>query len=124
MRNALVCLVAIVGLDASQAGTGVSAAQAAPFLGDWTVSASSPAFGAQTYLLSLTRSGETVRATIKAPNQAEIKVSDIRVSDKSLVLSYAASYPGMTIPTVLILTPETTAGSANPPGNASLRADM
>jgi len=116
MRTALVSFVTLLGLSLGQAGTTIPAAQAAPFLGDWTVNTSSAALGAQTYQLSVTRSGEALRATIKAPNQPPITVSDIRVSGVSLVLSYTASYPGMSIPTVLILTPNL--------GDASLRAEM
>src|SRR3954467_2964340 len=115
MRNMLVCLVAIFGLGLGQPpGGGVTAAQAAPFLGDWTVSTSSAALGAQTYQVAVPRSGEAIRATVKAESQPAVNVSDIRVSGKSLVLAYAASYPGMAIPTVLILTPD----------GGSLRADL
>jgi type 1 glutamine amidotransferase len=114
MRNALVCLVAFFALGLGQSAPGLTAAQAAPFLGDWTIRATSAAFGPQTLQLSLTRSGDATRASIKAPNQPEIPVSDIRLSGKSLVLSYASRYPGMTIPTVLILTPE----------SGALRADL
>jgi type 1 glutamine amidotransferase len=92
----------------------ITAAQAAPFLGEWTVSATSSAMGPQTYQVAITQSGETVRAVVKAPNQPETAVSSIRLSGQSLVLSYATNYPGMTIPTVLILTPN----------GATLRADM
>ena len=119
MRIVLVSLMALGLFGAGQAGSTVSAAQAAPFLGEWTVTATSAAFGAQTFRLVVARSGDAVHATIRPANQPEIAITDVRASGGSLVLSYAASYPGMSIPTVLILTPETAGGATG-----TLRADM
>ena len=79
MRNALVCLVAILGLGASQAGTRVNAAQAAPFLGDWTVSASSAALGAQTYQVHVADS----KIGVYAIHRSFIAVPGARRGDKA-----------------------------------------
>ena len=113
-----IVLASLMALGLLEPGQHVTAAQAAPFLGEWTVTASSAAFGAQTFEVVVARSGDRVSATVKPPNQPEIAVADVRTSGGSLVLSYAASYPGMSIPTVLILS----GGTAGPAD--SLRADM
>jgi hypothetical protein len=110
----VVAVIALAALGGGQSAGSITAAQAAPFLGEWTVNANSAAMGAQTYQVAVTRSGDTVKATVKAANQPETAVSSIRLSGSSLVLSYNTSYPGMTIPTVLILTPDAD----------QLRADM
>jgi uncharacterized protein len=91
----------------------VTPAQAAPFLGEWTIATSSP-MGPATYLLSLTSAGDTVRGTVKTANQPDVTVSNIRLSRKSLVLTYSSEFSGMAIPTVLILTPD----------GSNLRADF
>jgi type 1 glutamine amidotransferase len=109
-----VCTLSLCAIAMRQAGPAITAAQAAPFLGEWTVSAGAAGLGAQNSVVSVTRNGDAVRATIKPQGQAEIVVSELRLSGKSLLLSYATSFPGMSIPTVLILTPD----------GAGLRADF
>lgn len=114
MKTIAVAVIALAALASGQGAGTITAAQAAPFLGEWTISTTSAAMGSQTYQVSVARNGDTATATVKAPNQPEIAVSSMRISGRSLVLSYAMSYPGMSIPTVLILTPE----------GSGLRADM
>ena len=88
-----------------QSTSAVTAAQAAPFLGDWTISTSSP-LGQTSYLVTLTSTGGAVRATVKTANQPDVVVTNIRAALKSLVLTYTADFSGTLIPTVLILTPD------------------
>ena len=93
-------------LGAPQSATPkVTPAQAAPFLGDWTIATSS-AMGPATYQLTVTTSGDSIKATVKNANQPEVVVTNIRAAAKSLVLTYSTQFSGMTIPTVLILTPD------------------
>ena len=118
-RLALVFTLAVFAL--SPAGIGqpahsITAAQAAPFLGEWTVATNAPGLGAQTYTVQVTRVGDGVAASVTPANQTAIAVKDVRLSGRSLLLSYATSYPGMSIPTVLILTPTSDAGG--------MRADL
>ncbi|HEY2434692.1 MAG TPA: ThuA domain-containing protein [Vicinamibacterales bacterium] len=96
-----------------QPARAITAEQAAPFLGDWTVSSSAPGIGAQTFQVSVTRGADAVKATVKAPNQPDAAAGDVRLSGRSLLISYNTSYPGMSIPTVLILTPDGTAMRAD-----------
>ncbi len=88
-----------------QSTSAVTAAQAAPFLGDWTISTSSP-LGQTSYLVTLTSTGGAVRATVKTANQPDVVVTNIRAALKSLVLTYTTDFSGTLIPTVLILTPD------------------
>jgi hypothetical protein len=125
-KAALVLTLAMLGTSAAglgQPAQGITAAQAAPFLGDWTITASSPAMGAQTYQVAITRTGDGVRASVKPENQPALAVTDVRLSGSSLLLSYSMSFPGTAIPAVLILTPDATAQPTGALGNA-LRADL
>jgi type 1 glutamine amidotransferase len=114
MNTAAPIVAFLLAAALGQPARGITAEQAAPFLGGWTVSTSSAATGPQTLEVSITRAGEGVRATVKAPNQPESEASNVRLSGRSLLISYNTNYPGMTIPTVLILTPD----------GAGMRADM
>jgi hypothetical protein len=114
MKTAASIVAFVLAAALGQPARGITAEQAAPFLGSWTVSTSSAATGSQTVEVSITRPSEGVRATIKAPNQPESEASNVRLSGRSLLISYNTNYPGMTIPTVLILTPD----------GAGMRADM
>jgi len=91
-------------LQASPAPSAVTAAQAAPFLGEWTISASSQ-LGPATYHLTIANADNAVHGTIKTADQPEVTTTNIRYANKSLVLTYVQQFAGTPIPTVLILTP-------------------
>jgi hypothetical protein len=113
MKTATLLVLTAVAMLAPQPDPAVTPAQAAPFLGRWTVTTTG-AMGAQTYEVAIAEAAGAVKASVKAPNQPETPVTALRLSGRSLVLSYSTSYPGMAIPTVLILTPDGT----------GLRADL
>lgn len=109
----LMAVIALAALGAGQPAGNITAAQAAPFLGEWTISTASP-LGRASYLVTMARAGDGIHATVKTAGQPDVTVSDIRMSGKSLLLSYSQALAGLAIPTVLILTPE----------GAGLRADL
>src|SRR4051812_2678607 len=81
------CVFVLVSLWMGQPGAGITAAQAAPFLGEWTIATASP-LGQASYLVTVTRAGDATRATVKSAGQPDIAVTDLRMSGKSLLLSY------------------------------------
>jgi len=91
-------------LQAAAPPSGVTAAQAAPFLGEWTISASSQ-LGPATYHLTIANADNAVQGTIKTEGQPDVAITNVRYANKSLVLTYAQQFAGTPIPTVLILTP-------------------
>jgi hypothetical protein len=88
-----------------------TAAQIAPFVGDWVVTT---AMGGNqmTSVLSVKNDGGSVTATIAAEGQSATPISGIAVTGGSLVLRYSVDFGGRAIPTVMTLTPDTTAGPA------------
>jgi type 1 glutamine amidotransferase len=79
-------------------------AQAAPFIGDWTISATSQ-MGPSTVFLTVADAGGKVQAKVKSDTTGEVTVTNVTHSGKSLVLKYSTDYQGMSIPTVATLTP-------------------
>src|SRR5262245_31565957 len=90
-----------------------TAAQLAPFLGDWLMSMSMGANEA-TFALSIKSDGGKPSAVITAEGQPTINVADVAAVGKGLVLKYTMQAMGTTIPSVLTLTPD----------GANLRANM
>jgi len=82
-----------------------TAAEAKPFLGDWTINADSP-MGPATMQLTVTETPDGVRAKMKGGEQGESDVRDVRAQARSVVLRYTFDYQGQPIPTVVVLTPE------------------
>jgi type 1 glutamine amidotransferase len=79
-------------------------AQAAPFIGDWTIAATSQ-MGPSTVFLTVTDAGGKVQAKVRPESQPEVAVTDVTQAGKSLILKYSTEYQGMSIPTVTTLTP-------------------
>ena len=86
------------------AAGGLTAADAAPFLGDWTIDTQGPN-GAMPFALTVKVDGDKVVATLSSDIQPLTTITDIAKSDKSAVLNYNFDYQGSPVPTVLTLTP-------------------
>ena len=87
-----------------QAAT-VTTAQAAPFLGEWTLAMQGPN-GPATFILSITAEKEKVAAEIASDAVAKQPISTISLADKSLVLGYSFLYEGNPVDAVVSLTPD------------------
>lgn len=93
------------GLSFAQAPQ-VTAADAAPFLGDWVVTAEGQN-GPATFNLSLKMEGDKVTGEISSDQQGAQKITDVTKREKSLLLGYSFDYQGMAVSTVVTLTPAT-----------------
>jgi hypothetical protein len=94
------------GAAATVQGTGqVSAADAAPFLGDWTLELQGPN-GPGSFLLSISVEKEKVTAEIASERVAKQPISTISLVGKSLVLGYSFVYEGNPVDAVVSLTPD------------------
>ena len=91
--------------SAPQTAASVAPAQAAPFVGDWTVTAFSQ-MGPATFALSVKSDAGKVAATVGPEGQAPVSVQEISVAGKSLVLKDSTDFQGTPIPTVMTLTPD------------------
>jgi hypothetical protein len=83
----------------------VSAADAAPFLGEWTLALQGPN-GPGTFTLWITAEKDKVSAEIASDTLARQAVSTISLSGKSLVLNYAFTWEGNPVQAVATLTPD------------------
>ncbi len=90
-----------------------TAAQLAPFLGDWALSMSMGATEAG-FALAIKGDGGKASATITAEGQPAINVTDISAVGNNLILKFSMSIQGTPISSVLTLTPD----------GAGLRANM
>jgi hypothetical protein len=87
-----------------QDASSVSVADAAPFLGEWTLTLQGPN-GPGTFGLTVKAEGDKVVGEISnemMPVQAISKISKV---DKSLVLAYAFPWEGNSVDAVVTLTP-------------------
>lgn len=87
-----------------QDASSVSVADAAPFLGDWTLTLQGPN-GPGTFALTVKAEGDKVVGEISnemMPVQAISKISKV---DKSLMLAYAFPWEGNSVDAVVTLTP-------------------
>lgn len=89
----------------AQATTQISAADAAPFLGDWTLALQGPN-GPGTFALSVTADKGKIAAEIGSEAQPKQPISDISLRDTSLVLNYSFLYEGNPVDAVVTLTPD------------------
>ena len=109
-----VIVAALSALSAAAAGQAagaqpasqVSAADAAPFIGDWTLALESPD-GPREFELTVKVEKDTdkVVGEITAPGMATHPISDITKPEKDLVLRYSFDYEGNPVATVVSLTP-------------------
>ena len=117
IRTAVVSSVLIAGLlvalpatavraasDAPQAGGQITAADAAPFVGDWTLTLEGPN-GPATFDLSIKVEQDKVVGEIKSAELPAQAITDITKADKSLFLRYSFDYQGNQVPTVVSLVP-------------------
>ncbi len=88
-----------------QSTSQVSAADAAPFLGDWTLALQGPN-GPGSFALSISVDKEKVTAEIASDQLAKQPISTMSLVDKSLVLGYSFVYEGNSVDAVVSLTPD------------------
>jgi hypothetical protein len=100
------------GGQAPTRSASVTAAEAAPFAGDWAVTVGMNAFEA-TFAVSVKTGAGKVAATVRSEGQPAIEVSDISLAGKNLVLKYFSTMGGNPIPTVLTLVPDAAGLRAN-----------
>ena len=82
----------------------VTAAEAAPFLGDWSLTLDGPN-GVRTFELVVKVEKEKVVGEITTGTVSKHPITDITKPDKSLVLKYAFDYEGNNVDAVVRLTP-------------------
>ena len=102
-----VTLAAAQGQAAKQA----TAADAAPFLGDWTLTLQGPN-GPGTFELSVKAEGDKVAGEISSDQMAKQAITDVTKADKSLVLAYSFTWEGNGVDAVVSLTPGADAKTA------------
>jgi hypothetical protein len=89
----------------AQSKPGVSAADAAPFLGEWTLALQGPN-GPGTFTLWITAEKDEVSAEIASDTLARQPISTISMSGKSMVLGYSFTWEGNPVQAVASLTPD------------------
>ena len=116
IRTALVSSVLIAGLlafpatavaappDAAQTAGQITAADAAPFVGNWTLTLEGPN-GPATFELSIKVEQDKAVGEIKSAELPAQAITDITKVDKSLNLRYSFDYQGNQVPTVVSLVP-------------------
>ena len=79
-------------------------AQAAAFVGDWTLALVGD-MGPANFDLTIKLDQNKVAGQISGAEQPAVAISNITMAEKTMVLSYNLDYQGMAIDTVLSLTP-------------------
>lgn len=87
-----------------QGASQATAAQAAPFVGDWTLSLQGPD-GPATFAVSVKSEKEKVTGEIASEKMPKQEITDVSVEEKSLILRYSFNYEGNPVPTMVALTP-------------------
>jgi hypothetical protein len=85
-------------------GAQATAAQAAPFLGDWTLTMQGPN-GPGTFALSLKTEKDKVTGEISSDQLPKQPITGISSVDKSLVLNYSFTWEGNPVEAVVTLAP-------------------
>ena len=107
IRTTLVSTVLVATLLApASALAQVTAAEAAPFLGDWTLAMQGPN-GPGTFNLSVKVEDDKVVGEIGSDALPTQKVTSISKTEKSLVVNYSFPWEGNSIDAVVSLTPGT-----------------
>jgi hypothetical protein len=101
------CCVALIGLmlSPSSAAAQITPAQAAPFVGEWTLTLQGD-LGPGTFNVSLRIEDQKVLGQITGGNQPLQPIREISTNEKNLVLSYDFPYEGMTVDAVVTLMPQ------------------
>jgi hypothetical protein len=89
---------------AAQSAAQVTAADAAPFIGEWTLALQGPN-GPAAFDLTVKVDKEKVVGEIAGAEIPTQPIADVTKADKSLVLGYSFDYQGNAVPTVVSLTP-------------------
>ncbi len=89
---------------AVQSAVQVTAADAAPFVGEWTLAMQGPN-GPATLDLAVKVENDKVVGEIKSAELPAQAITDVTKIDKSLVLRYSFDYQGNAVPTVVSLMP-------------------
>ena len=89
---------------AAQPAGQISAADVAPFVGDWTLTLTGPN-GPATFDLNIKVEQDKAVGEIKSAELPAQAITDITKVDKSLVLRYSFDYQGNQVPTAVSLTP-------------------
>ena len=106
IRTTLVSTVLVATLLApASALAQVTAADAAPFLGDWTLAMQGPN-GPGTFNLSVKVEDDKVVGEIGSDALPTQKVTSISKTEKSLVVNYSFPWEGNSIDAVVSLTPD------------------
>ena len=116
IRTAVVGVVVVAGVltlpaatvDAAarvaQSAGQITAADAAPFVGNWTLTLDGPN-GPASFELSVKVEQDKVAGEIKSAELPAQPITDITKADKSLILRYSFDYQGNQVPTVVSLVP-------------------
>lgn len=89
---------------AAQSAAQVAAADAAPFIGEWTL-AMQGQNGPATLDLAVKVENDKVVGEIKSAELPAQAITDVTKVDKSLVLRYSFDYQGNAVPTIVSLMP-------------------
>jgi hypothetical protein len=90
--------------QSAQPAAQVTPADAAPFIGDWTMDLQGPN-GPGTFDLTVKAEKEKVVADISVATMPAQAITDVTKADQSLVLSYTFNYEGNPVDAVVKLTP-------------------
>ena len=90
--------------SSAQGAAQLSAAAAAPFLGDWTLEMQGPN-GPGTFALSLKEEKEKVAGEISSEQLPKLPITTMSLADKSLVMGYSFTWEGNPVEAVVTLTP-------------------
>ena len=116
IRTAVAGFVLIAGLlalpatavatspEAAQTAGQISAADAAPFVGNWTLTLEGPN-GPATFDLNIKVEQDKVVGEIKSAELPAQPITDITKADKNLMLRYSFDYQGNQVPTEVSLMP-------------------
>ncbi len=96
--------VSDVAAGVAQSAAQVTAADAAPFIGDWTLALQGQN-GPANLDLSVKVEKDKVVGEIKGGELPPQAITDVTKADKSLVLSYSFDYQGNAVSAVVSLTP-------------------
>lgn len=89
---------------AAPAPAGITAADAAPFLGDWTLNMNG-AMGPAAILLSIKSADGKVAGEISSDMMPKTAIEEVAKTGTSLVLKYTLMYEGNAVPVVVTLSP-------------------
>ena len=104
IRTIIASTALVAGLIGPQLTAQVTATDAAPFVGDWTLALQGPN-GPGNFDLTIKVEKEKVVGEIKNPELPAQAITDITKIEKSLVLRYSFDYQGNPVDAAVSLTP-------------------